>query len=316
MVRVVEQIPEAAPVAHLVQALLGVPTLEHASRWAELAWLSGRESRASEEGVNAGVLGDGDVLHVLAILATLAAPIAPIAIVFDQLENLASACAERVLGYGNVVSELVDSVPCLTIVQLALTSEWLQFIEPHLSLAQRLRVAGDKHVLALPSEKERKLLLRAWKDRLSPPLPTAWKRRFGHPLSPEELEVLLTAPGTTPRLLATAYARAVAGKEIFEAIEPTSAIAEPPGLVAGLQGGARQGRGGARGEGARKRARWRVRDRRRARRRALIRRPRRGADAHRARSPAHERPLVVGRARRRPPRRGAPSLGGRRRPRG
>lgn len=222
--RVLERLPELAPVAHIVRALLGVFTLARAARWAELAWLSGREPRDSVQGASeAGILGDGDVLHVLTILSTLAAPIAPIALVFDQLENLATEGAERVLAYGNVISELVDSVPSLTIVQLALTTEFLQFIEPHLSLAQRSRVAGDKIVLDLPSEKERRLLLRAWQDRLSPPTSQPGrKKRLGHPLSQEDVEHLLTAPGITPRLLASAYARALVGKSIFDA-----SVAEP-----------------------------------------------------------------------------------------
>jgi hypothetical protein len=218
----VDRLPELAPVAHLARALIGAPGLEGAERWAELAWLSGREPRASGSAApGTAVLGDGDVLSVLSILSTLAAPIAPIVVVFDQLENLATEGTERVLGYGNVVSELVDSVPCLTLVQLALTSEWLQFIEPQLSLSQRSRVSGYKTVLDLPSETERKLLLRAWQDRLSPPPePSARKRRLGHPLSREEVDYLLRAPGMTPRLLATAYARAMAGKEAVSTAEP------------------------------------------------------------------------------------------------
>lgn len=235
--RLVERLPELAAVAHLVRALFGVSTLERAARWAELAWLSGREPRDSVQSAAdfvpcAGILGDGDVLHVLSILSTLAAPVAPIALVFDQLENLASEGADRVLGYGNVLSELVDSVPCLTILQLALTSEFLQFIEPHLSLAQRSRVAGEKIILDLPSEKERRLLLRAWQDRLSPPTSQSMrKKRLGHPLTQEDVDHLLTAPGITPRLLATAYARALAGKQVFDtvaepAIEPADKRAE------------------------------------------------------------------------------------------
>lgn len=239
VVRLVDRLPELAAVAHLVRAILGVPTLERAARWAELAWLSGREPRdsvqnASDSVPSAGILGDGDVLHVLSILSTLAAPVAPIVLVFDQLENLATEGTERVLAYGNVISELVDSVPCLTILQLALTSEFLQFIEPHLSLAQRSRVAGEKILLELPSEKERRLLLRAWQDRLSPPTSQSTRRkRLGHPLSLDEVHQLLTAPGMTPRLLATAYARALAGKDVFDAVaEPAAEPADRSSALA------------------------------------------------------------------------------------
>ncbi len=210
--RVIERIPELAPVAHLVRAILRLGTLAGAELWGELSWISGREPRSGSEGA---VLGEGDILHVLSIVALLAAPVAPIALVFDQLENLATEGEERVLGYGNLVAELVDSVPCLTIVQLALTSEWLEFIEPRLSLAQRTRVAHDKIVLALPTENERRLLLRAWHARLVPPSSAATKRkRPTDPLSGPQVKELLGTPGMTPRMLAAAYARLLAGKPL------------------------------------------------------------------------------------------------------
>jgi hypothetical protein len=214
--RVVDRMPELAPVAHLVRAFLGIGSLERAELWAELAWLSGREPRSQADGA-VGVLGEGDILHVLSIAAILAAPVAPLALIFDQLENLATEGEERVLGYGNLISELVDSVPCLTIVQLALTSEWLQFIEPRLSLSQRTRVANDKLVLELPTEKERRLLLRAWQARLAPPTSTKGrKKRAEGPLSEAQMNELLTAPGVTPRILGAAYSRALAGKPMWE----------------------------------------------------------------------------------------------------
>lgn len=212
--RVIDAVPELAPVAHFVRAFLGLGALEGPELWAELAWLSGREPRAGDGAT--GILGEGDVLRVLSIVAMLAAPVATIALVFDQLENLATEGDERVLGYGNLISELVDSVGGLTIVQLALTSEWMQFIEPHLSLAQRTRSAADKLVLALPTEEERRQLLLAWQSRLAPSSTSRKKKRLGHPLSEEQLDELLTAPGVTPRILAAAYTRALAGKPIEE----------------------------------------------------------------------------------------------------
>jgi hypothetical protein len=133
---VVSRLPGIAPAAHLARALLELRGREPSTTWGDLAWLSGREPRASAEGASASALSEGDVLHVLRIVAVLAAPVAPIVLTFDQLENLAGDDDARVLGYGNLVSEIVDCLPCFTIVQLALTSEWMQYIEPRLSLPQ------------------------------------------------------------------------------------------------------------------------------------------------------------------------------------
>jgi hypothetical protein len=127
-------LPEAAATLHLARAVLGLPGLSERERWANLSWLSGRDSRHEGSGEP---LSEGDVLAMLRILAVLAAPVAPLVIVFDQLENLAGDDDARVLGYGNLVGELVDSVPFLLLAHFALTSEWLQFIEPRLSLPQK-----------------------------------------------------------------------------------------------------------------------------------------------------------------------------------
>ena len=220
--RVLERVPELTPIAHLVRAVLGLGTLKGSELWSELAWLSGREPRTVVEG---SALGEGDVLRLLSLVATLTAPVAPIALVFDQLENLATEGDERVLGYGNLIAELVDSVPALTIVQLALTGEWLEFIEPRLSLAQRTRVAHEKLVLSLPNEGERRLLLRAWHARLTPASPSKKKRAAKDPFAAEGVAELLTAPGMTPRMLFAAYARIVAGEP---AVSLEGAVAPRP----------------------------------------------------------------------------------------
>lgn len=213
---VLQSLPEAAPAAHLARALFGVGELARAERWAELAWLSGREPRRAEgqerterEGAP---LSEADVAHLLRIVSVLAAPVAPLVLTFDQLENLAGDGDARVLGYGNLVAELVDTVPCLTIAQLALTSEWMMFIEPRLTLPQRTRVAGEVLTLESPDRAQREQLLRAWHARLGPPNGRGGRKRFPSPLSPEALEALLTAPGMTPRLLLVGLSRAVAGK--------------------------------------------------------------------------------------------------------
>ncbi len=208
---VILRLPEVAPVAHLVRALLELRGREPSAMWSDLAWLSGREPRVSADGA-ASALGEGDVLHVLRIVGVLAAPVAPIVLTFDQLENLAGDDHTRVLAYGNLVSEIVDSLPAFTIVQLALTSEWMQYIEPRLSLPQKTRLACETFVLESPDRNERELLLRTWHKRLMPMAEARRKARFPSPLSESELDQLLGAPGMTPRILLSALSRAISGQ--------------------------------------------------------------------------------------------------------
>lgn len=221
--RVLEVLPELAPAARLISALLGVGALDRRAAWSELAWLSGREPRTSaEESSVAEALGETDVMHVLRLVSILAAPVAPLVLTFDQLENLASEGETRVLGYGNLLAELIDCVPSLTIVQLALTSEWLDFIEPRLSLPQKTRVAAETFLLEIPNRDERELLLRAWYERLAPKR-NGRAMRFPRPLTKEQLEDLLSAPGMTPRLLLSALSRVLRGKPLEE-VFPVSVV--------------------------------------------------------------------------------------------
>lgn len=207
---ILRAIPEAEPAAHLARALLSLGQLERSARWAELAWLSGREPRHQDS----GPLAEADVAHLMRIISVVAAPVAPLVLTFDQLENLAGDDDARVLGYGNLVAELVDTVPSLTIAQLALTSEWMQYIEPRLTLPQKTRVAGEVLLLDAPDRAQRELLLRAWHAHLALPNARGGRKRFPSPLTNEELESLLTAPGMTPRLLLAALSRAVAGEPV------------------------------------------------------------------------------------------------------
>jgi len=218
--RIVEQLPELAPVAHLVRAFLGASALHGADRWAELAWLSGREPRSKVEG--APTLSEPDVMHMLRLVAALAAPVAPLALTFDQLENLAGEGDERVLAYGTLLSELVDSVPGLTILQLVLTGEWLEYIEPHLALPHKTRVASDKLLLEIPTRDERQLLLRAWHERFAPRGKNGRPPRYPRPLSEAQLEPLLSAPGMTPRLLLATFSRALGGRPWSDEIVPAA----------------------------------------------------------------------------------------------
>ncbi len=214
-------LPEAEPAAHLARALFTLGPLERSARWTELAWLSGREPRRHD----GAPLSEADVAHLLRIASIVAAPVAPLVLTFDQLENLAGDGDARVLGYGNLVAELVDTVPSLTIAQLALTSEWMQFIEPRLTLPQKTRVAGEVLTLDAPDRAEREQLLRAWHAHLGPANGRGGKKRFPSPLAPEDLEALLGAPGMTPRLLLAALARAVSGKAAI--LPPTPPTAPP-----------------------------------------------------------------------------------------
>ncbi|MBP9087869.1 MAG: hypothetical protein KBG15_17240 [Kofleriaceae bacterium] len=193
VLRIVERLPHAEPAAHIITALFTVAGRVGAERWAELAWLSGREPRSVAD----RMLNEGDVLVLLRVLACIAAPIAPLVIVFDQLENLAGDSDTRVLAYGNVIAELVDTVPGLTIVQLAVTHEWTQNIAPRLSLAQRSRVANDLMVIHAPSRGQREALLRAWHSSLYGGAGPA----FPLPLAAPRLETLLSDVEITPRQL-------------------------------------------------------------------------------------------------------------------
>ena len=219
-------IPEVEPAAHLARSLFSLVDRERSSRWSELAWLSGREPRQQDS----APLSEADVAHLMRIIAVVAAPVAPLVLTFDQLENLASDDDTRVLGYGNLVAELVDTIPSLTIAQLALTSEWMQYIEPRLTLPQKSRVAGEVLLLDAPDRAQRERLLRTWHAHLAPTNGRGGRKRFPSPLAPEELESLLDAPGITPRLLLTALSRAAAGRPIV----PPSSSAPPS-----LRGGAR-----------------------------------------------------------------------------
>ncbi len=196
---VLAQLPRSMAAAHIVQSLLTVAGTSPPP-YEMLAWLAGRD-----QGSDQAPLSEADVMQTLQILAVMAAPVAPLVIVFDQLENLASSDGTRVVAYGSVVSELIDVVPNLTIVQLALTSEWRQFIEPNLSLPHRTRVATNVTHLATPSREQRLALLAAWHEQA---FDGQQRPEFPTPLSAQQLDDLLDAPGMTPRLLMVALQHA------------------------------------------------------------------------------------------------------------
>ncbi|MGH7271660.1 MAG: hypothetical protein ACREJ3_14610, partial [Polyangiaceae bacterium] len=76
-----------------------------------------------------------------------------------------------------------------------------------------------------PNRGERELLLRAWHRHLVAGRALPREKRFPNPLSAEDLEHLLVAPGMTPRLLLAALSRGISGEATT--ITPTSARSDP-----------------------------------------------------------------------------------------
>jgi hypothetical protein len=175
-----------------------------------LAWLSGRELDAVQlERVGAtSALGEEIVVPALKSLAAAASVGAPIVVVFDQLENLIDRGADssRLFAYAQLTTELVDTVHGMVLVQMALDTEWDRSIEPSFNLAQRSRLAMNRHLLGLPTPKEREELLRLWVERLpDKPQPFPW------PFGERALRRLCDQAGTTPRMLLIALRQAVEG---------------------------------------------------------------------------------------------------------
>ncbi len=199
--------PELEGISVYARRLLELPFERGDTRAVTAAWLSGRDvdPEAARAAALPGPLSDVDVLRALTVVAALAAGAAPLLIAFDQLENLADASGDRVRAHGNLVAELVDQLPALTLVQLALTGEWLQHIQPALSLPQRTRVAEQTLILEEPSADDRRALVRAWLETLggdSRDLAAA-------PITEADIERWCREPGMTPRLLLQACRRAL-----------------------------------------------------------------------------------------------------------
>ncbi len=181
--------------------------------------LSGRdvEPEAARAAGLPGPLSDVDVLRALTALAALASAGAPLLIAFDQLENLADASGQRVRAHGNLVAELVDQLPALTLVQLALTGEWLQHIQPALSLPQRTRVAERTVLLEEPSVDDRRELVRAWLEGGRGDAGNAGDGAFPLPLAEADVERWCREPGMTPRMLLQACRRALEAPAALDA---------------------------------------------------------------------------------------------------
>lgn len=194
-----------------LQRLLRAPFAKGPNRRALLAWLSARDCDVAQlERIGATASLSEDVAPLaIRTLATVAAPGAPIVLVFDQLENLVEAdrAGSRLLTYAHLTSELVDTVRGLTLVHMALDSEWERGIEPALNASQRSRLIMRRETLALPQAKEREELLRLWCERIpEPAAPFPW------PLGEERLARLRAQPGLTPRMLLIECRRALDGE--------------------------------------------------------------------------------------------------------
>jgi hypothetical protein len=208
-----------------LRRLLQAPFAKGPTRRALLAWLAGRDcdvAQLQRIGATASLSEDVAPLAIRT-LATVAAPGAPIVLVFDQLENLVETdhAGSRLLTYAHLTSELVDTVRGLTLVHMALDTEWERGIEPALNASQRSRLIMRRELLSLPQAKQREELLRVWCERIPEPLaPFPW------PLGEERLARLRAQPGLTPRMLLIECRRALDG-------EPDEPTVDGPAPVTG-----------------------------------------------------------------------------------
>jgi len=217
-----------------LRRLLRAPFATGATRRALLAWLSGRDCDVAQlQRIGATASLSEDIAPIaIRTLAMVAAPGAPIVLVFDQLENLVEggAVGSRLLAYAHLTSELVDTVRGLTLVHMALDSEWDRGIEPTLNPSQRSRLVMRRETLALPTGKEREELLRLWCQKLPDPAES-----FPWPLGESRLARLKTQPGLTPRMLLLECRRALDGEPDVETAA-TSPADQKADNDEGLQG--------------------------------------------------------------------------------
>ena len=212
--RIVEACLEARPTLDeaVLRALLQLPVLSTLFRTAMLCWLGGYEldpAQSARIGVT-GALADERLVPGLRTLASVASATAPLVLVFDQLENLidSSDSNGRVRAYAGLIAELVDTVPGLVVVQMAVDSDWARDIEPRLGQAQKSRLLGSRHLLQLPNAAQRQELLERWVERL-PDREAA----FPWPFSASQLAHWKSLPGMTPRMLLLAAERVLADQE-------------------------------------------------------------------------------------------------------
>lgn len=221
--RVLERIIEKTLTARpdldeaVLRALLQLPILSTLFRTAMLSWLGGFDldpAQSARISVT-DALPDERLMGALRTLAAIAAGAAPLVLVFDQLENLIDTgdADGRVRAYASLVAELVDTVPGLVLIQMAVDSDWARDIEPRLGQAQKSRVLGQRHLLQLPSIEQRRELLQHWVARLATP-----EAPFPWPFTNAQVKAWTTAPGMTPRMLLLTAEHALLEGESAEAI--------------------------------------------------------------------------------------------------
>jgi hypothetical protein len=176
-------------------------------------------------------------LPALRTLCSVAALGAPIVLVLDQLENLieGASAGSRLLGYANLSAELVDSLRGLVLVHMALDTEWARGIEPSFNPSQRSRIVMTRETLSLPTPREAEELLRLWIEKMPEhPEPYPW------PFTDERMSSIVSAPGTTPRMLLVECRRALEGEGVKEGEGmkdgPGGNGAEPPLTVGSERG--------------------------------------------------------------------------------
>lgn len=175
---------------------------------AMLAWLSGDDCDTTQLGRlgRTASLGEDLVMPALKTVSAVASVSAPLVLVFDQLENLATRedSRDRILAYANLVMELVDTVPGVVTVHMAIDSEWARAIEPVLGMQHKARLGMRRLALALPKPPEREALLERWLEVAAP------GTRVVDVVGADGLRELLAMAGATPRMLMTALLSALA----------------------------------------------------------------------------------------------------------
>jgi hypothetical protein len=226
--RILERNPSLEGSADYLEALLRIPFRDNArERRAWMSWLEGREvdPQQAERFRLPPALTEDRLLPAIQALATVAAPASPLLLVFDQLENLVDSSEQepRIKAYARLIMELVDTVPGMVLVQMAVAQDWNQSIAPHIDGAPRSRLSVDatspRHaILALPTAEQRRQLVELWRAQLDP-RPT---QPFPWPFSPRHMDELAAQPGLTPRMLLLFFQEALAVTDGDEPPSPPS----------------------------------------------------------------------------------------------
>ena len=206
-----------------LEKVFSAPFLENRKRRVMIDYLAGRtpdDAKLTLLGISKAI-PDNDVLKAIKSLAISAAHGAPIVLVFDQLENLIDdGGGSKIVSYASLLSELVDTVPGLVLVQLALTDEWKKRFSPKLSQAHKTRLEHEVLSLDLPTVEHREALLREWRKHTNveeQPFPYPFGEKKGWPY-------WKSLGGVTPRMLFVEFKGRLEGE-----IDPEAADDSPKG---------------------------------------------------------------------------------------